>query len=101
MKLHLTGLLNLILRYIVYVFKILNHILRMLWIYVSMKQSFNLQISCDKFSDMAEETQRFFYHTPKTRELDNLLGDIYHKILGIFFMLVYIFHGISFLNTMM
>ncbi|XP_010545519.1 PREDICTED: DNA mismatch repair protein MSH5 isoform X3 [Tarenaya hassleriana] len=33
------------------------------------------------FSDMDGETQRFFYHTPKTRELDNLLGDIYHKIL--------------------
>ncbi|BAB02831.1 unnamed protein product [Arabidopsis thaliana] len=28
-----------------------------------------------------KETQRFFYHTSKTRELDNLLGDIYHKIL--------------------
>ncbi|XP_023641568.1 DNA mismatch repair protein MSH5 isoform X3 [Capsella rubella] len=33
------------------------------------------------FSDIDGETQRFFYHTPKTRELDNLLGDIYHKIL--------------------
>ncbi|CAH2053214.1 unnamed protein product, partial [Thlaspi arvense] len=33
------------------------------------------------FSDLDGETQRFFYHTPKTRELDNLLGDIYHKIL--------------------
>ncbi|OAP02709.1 MSH5 [Arabidopsis thaliana] len=33
------------------------------------------------FSDMDGETQRFFYHTSKTRELDNLLGDIYHKIL--------------------
>ncbi|CAN8258651.1 unnamed protein product [Cochlearia groenlandica] len=33
------------------------------------------------FSDMDGETQRFFYHTPKTKELDNLLGDIYHKIL--------------------
>ncbi|KAJ4725114.1 DNA mismatch repair protein MSH5 [Melia azedarach] len=33
------------------------------------------------FSDVDGETQRFFYHTPKTRELDNLLGDIYHKIL--------------------
>lgn len=31
---------------------------------------------------MDGETKRFFYHTPKTRELDNLLGDIYHKILG-------------------
>ncbi|WVZ99097.1 hypothetical protein U9M48_044446 [Paspalum notatum var. saurae] len=25
--------------------------------------------------------RRFYYHTQKTRELDNLLGDIYHKIL--------------------
>ncbi|CAH8261100.1 unnamed protein product [Arabidopsis lyrata] len=33
------------------------------------------------FSNMDGETQRFFYHTLKTRELDNLLGDIYHKIL--------------------
>lgn len=31
---------------------------------------------------MDGETKRLFYHTPKTRELDNLLGDIYHKILG-------------------
>ncbi|XP_024021664.1 DNA mismatch repair protein MSH5 isoform X4 [Morus notabilis] len=33
------------------------------------------------FSDMDGETKRFFYRTPKTQELDNLLGDIYHKIL--------------------
>ncbi|CDY65220.1 BnaCnng46130D [Brassica napus] len=33
------------------------------------------------FSDLDGETHRFFYHTPKTRELDNVLGDIYHKIL--------------------
>ncbi|KAK1577849.1 hypothetical protein Q3G72_025394 [Acer saccharum] len=33
------------------------------------------------FSDVDGETKRFFYRTPKTRELDNLLGDIYHKIL--------------------
>ncbi|XP_044473613.1 DNA mismatch repair protein MSH5 isoform X2 [Mangifera indica] len=33
------------------------------------------------FSDMDGETKRCFYRTPKTRELDNLLGDIYHKIL--------------------
>ncbi|TQD71858.1 hypothetical protein C1H46_042607 [Malus baccata] len=33
------------------------------------------------FSDAEGETKRFFYYTPKTRELDNLLGDIYHKIL--------------------
>ncbi|WOK91851.1 hypothetical protein Cni_G00542 [Canna indica] len=32
------------------------------------------------FSEDGEE-KRFFYHTPKTRELDSLLGDIYHKIL--------------------
>ncbi|KAK0598245.1 hypothetical protein LWI29_032898 [Acer saccharum] len=34
------------------------------------------------FSDVDGETKRFFYRTPKTRELDNLLGDIYHKILA-------------------
>ncbi|KAM7250383.1 hypothetical protein ACFE04_022266 [Oxalis oulophora] len=33
------------------------------------------------FSDADGETKRFFYRTPKTRELDRLLGDIYHKIL--------------------
>ncbi|XP_047306784.1 DNA mismatch repair protein MSH5 isoform X2 [Impatiens glandulifera] len=33
------------------------------------------------FSDEDGETKRFFYRTSKTRELDNLLGDIYHKIL--------------------
>ncbi|BFG29613.1 hypothetical protein CerSpe_158870 [Prunus speciosa] len=33
------------------------------------------------FSDAEGETKRLFYHTAKTRELDNLLGDIYHKIL--------------------
>ncbi|XP_022151299.1 DNA mismatch repair protein MSH5 [Momordica charantia] len=33
------------------------------------------------FSDVDEEIKRYFYHSPKTRELDNLLGDIYHKIL--------------------
>ncbi|KAL5730005.1 MutS protein msh5 [Ranunculus cassubicifolius] len=33
------------------------------------------------FSDGEGETKHFFYRTPKTRELDNLLGDIYHKIL--------------------
>ncbi|KAJ8484281.1 hypothetical protein OPV22_016766 [Ensete ventricosum] len=32
------------------------------------------------FSEDGDE-KRFFYHTPKTKELDNLLGDIYHKIL--------------------
>nr|CAB3461064.1 unnamed protein product [Digitaria exilis] len=32
------------------------------------------------FSEEGEE-RRFYYHTRKTRELDNLLGDIYHKIL--------------------
>lgn len=45
---------------------------------------------------MDGDTQRSFYHTPKTRELNNLLGDIYHKILGMFFTLIYIFHGKSF-----
>ncbi|XP_054819535.1 DNA mismatch repair protein MSH5-like isoform X3 [Prosopis cineraria] len=33
------------------------------------------------FSDADGETKRFFYRTPKTRELDSLLGDIHHKIL--------------------
>ncbi|XP_077243681.1 MUTS-homologue 5 isoform X2 [Tasmannia lanceolata] len=33
------------------------------------------------FSDGDGDKKRFFYHTSKTRELDNLLGDIYHKIL--------------------
>ncbi|XP_038903566.1 DNA mismatch repair protein MSH5 isoform X3 [Benincasa hispida] len=33
------------------------------------------------FSDVDGDIKRFFYHSPKTRELDNLLGDIYHKIL--------------------
>ncbi|OMO83496.1 hypothetical protein CCACVL1_11376 [Corchorus capsularis] len=33
------------------------------------------------FSDSDGGTKRFFYRTPKTRELDDLLGDIYHKIL--------------------
>ncbi|KAK6229742.1 hypothetical protein SCA6_018693 [Theobroma cacao] len=33
------------------------------------------------FSDSGGITKRFFYRTPKTRELDDLLGDIYHKIL--------------------
>ncbi|OMP04373.1 hypothetical protein COLO4_09682 [Corchorus olitorius] len=36
---------------------------------------------CDEFSDSDGGTKRFFYRTPKTRELDDLLGDIYHKIL--------------------
>nr|KYP73420.1 MutS protein isogeny 5 [Cajanus cajan] len=35
------------------------------------------------FCDTDEETKRYFYRTPKTRELDNLLGDIHHKILGL------------------
>ncbi|TVU20034.1 hypothetical protein EJB05_36221 [Eragrostis curvula] len=35
------------------------------------------------FSEEGEE-RRFYYHTQKTRELDNLLGDIYHKILAMF-----------------
>ncbi|KAB2032938.1 hypothetical protein ES319_D05G413600v1 [Gossypium barbadense] len=33
------------------------------------------------FSDADGETKRFFYRTPKTRELDSLLGDVYHKVL--------------------
>ncbi|XP_058210844.1 DNA mismatch repair protein MSH5 isoform X6 [Rhododendron vialii] len=36
---------------------------------------------CDEFSDEDRDTKKFFYRTSKTRELDNLLGDIYHKIL--------------------
>ncbi|CAN4118258.1 unnamed protein product [Withania somnifera] len=35
----------------------------------------------EEFADEEGEYRRFFYHTAKTRELDNLLGDIYHKIL--------------------
>ncbi|KAL6529464.1 MutS protein msh5 [Orobanche gracilis] len=34
------------------------------------------------FSDEVGDSKKFFYRTGKTRELDNLLGDIYHKILG-------------------
>jgi hypothetical protein len=34
-----------------------------------------------QFSEDGEQKKNF-YHTPRTRELDNLLGDIYHKILG-------------------
>ncbi|XP_070008947.1 DNA mismatch repair protein MSH5 isoform X2 [Nicotiana sylvestris] len=37
------------------------------------------------FADEEGENRRFFYHTAKTRELDNLLGDIYHKILVSFY----------------
>ncbi|XP_010327308.1 DNA mismatch repair protein MSH5 isoform X2 [Solanum lycopersicum] len=33
------------------------------------------------FADEEGEHRRFFYHTAKTKEMDNLLGDIYHKIL--------------------
>ncbi|GFP79116.1 DNA mismatch repair protein msh5 [Phtheirospermum japonicum] len=33
------------------------------------------------FSDEDGDSKKFFYRTGKTRELDNLLGDIYHKIL--------------------
>ncbi|XP_027939207.1 DNA mismatch repair protein MSH5 isoform X4 [Vigna unguiculata] len=32
------------------------------------------------FCDTDGETKRYFYRTPKTRELDSLLGDIHHKI---------------------
>ncbi|KAJ8442960.1 hypothetical protein Cgig2_019533 [Carnegiea gigantea] len=38
------------------------------------------------FSDGDDDPQSFFYHTSKTRELDNVLGDIYHKILGVYFL---------------
>ncbi|KAD4178838.1 hypothetical protein E3N88_27429 [Mikania micrantha] len=33
------------------------------------------------FSDEDGDVKRFYYRNAKTRELDNLLGDIYHKIL--------------------
>ncbi|GER43749.1 DNA mismatch repair protein MSH5 [Striga asiatica] len=33
------------------------------------------------FADEDKDSKKFFYRTEKTRELDNLLGDIYHKIL--------------------
>lgn len=41
----------------------------------------NLQDFEFAFSDGDRDTEKFFYRTSKTRELDNLLGDIYHKIL--------------------
>ncbi|XP_059292022.1 DNA mismatch repair protein MSH5 isoform X2 [Lycium ferocissimum] len=41
----------------------------------------NLQDYDFAFADEEGEHRRFFYHTAKTKELDNLLGDIYHKIL--------------------
>ncbi|PWA36463.1 DNA mismatch repair MutS, P-loop containing nucleoside triphosphate hydrolase [Artemisia annua] len=34
------------------------------------------------FSDEDGEVRKFYYRNAKTRELDSLLGDIYHKILG-------------------
>ncbi|XP_052178849.1 DNA mismatch repair protein MSH5 isoform X4 [Diospyros lotus] len=33
------------------------------------------------FSDEDGDTKKYFYRTSKTRELDSLLGDMYHKIL--------------------
>ncbi|CAA6663515.1 unnamed protein product [Spirodela intermedia] len=33
------------------------------------------------FFEGDDNENKFYYHTSKTRELDNLLGDIYHKIL--------------------
>ncbi|CAI9088360.1 OLC1v1022668C1 [Oldenlandia corymbosa var. corymbosa] len=33
------------------------------------------------FSDEEGDAKKYFYRTAKTRELDNLLGDLYHKIL--------------------
>ncbi|THG06265.1 hypothetical protein TEA_006040 [Camellia sinensis var. sinensis] len=41
----------------------------------------NLQDFEFAFSDEDGDMKKFFYCTLKTRELDNLLGDIYHKIL--------------------
>ncbi|GMH05755.1 hypothetical protein Nepgr_007595 [Nepenthes gracilis] len=41
----------------------------------------NLQDIEFAFSDGDLEMKRFFYRTSKTRELDSLLGDIYHKVL--------------------
>lgn len=35
-----------------------------------------------QFSDEDGDSKKFFYRTSKTRLLDNLLGDLYHKILG-------------------
>ncbi|VAH08840.1 unnamed protein product [Triticum turgidum subsp. durum] len=43
-------------------------------------QDFEFAFYAHQFSEDGEE-RRFYYHTQKTRELDNLLGDIYHKIL--------------------
>lgn len=39
-----------------------------------------------QFSDEDGDSKKFFYRTAKTRELDNLLGDIYHKILGKYYI---------------
>ncbi|KAJ7535261.1 hypothetical protein O6H91_12G025400 [Diphasiastrum complanatum] len=33
------------------------------------------------FEGGSAEEQEFFYHTAKTKELDNVLGDVYHKII--------------------
>lgn len=42
----------------------------------------------DQFFEGDDNENKFYYHTSKTRELDNLLGDIYHKILGMFHFLI-------------
>lgn len=60
------------------IYKAVYGITRRLLIYISNGLS-NVQ-----FADEEGEHRRFFYHTAKTKELDNLLGDIYHKILGMY-----------------
>lgn len=44
---------------------------------------YHVYVLCNaQFSDGDGDSKKFFYRTAKTRELDDLLGDIYHKILG-------------------
>ncbi|KAJ0983030.1 hypothetical protein J5N97_011285 [Dioscorea zingiberensis] len=59
---------------IVYVYQIVNKKNR------NYEKHFALNNLSKQFSEDGDE-KKFFYHTAKTRELDNLLGDIYHKIL--------------------
>lgn len=49
-----------------------------------------------QFSDVDGDIERFFYRTAKTRELDDLLGDIYHKILGLYFELLFYWDNSNF-----
>lgn len=70
------------------IYKAVYGITRCLSIYI------NNGFSNVQFADEEGEHRRFFYHTAKTKEMDNLLGDIYHKILGMYsFFLVLSFHN--------